>query len=304
MTPYDLPAGQSTLLAETAAGQTARELLHAGHRHLRATAVPEARRTAIAVLGALLDCQPSELLLEGTRAVHPSVQEEFAARIERLAAGEPLAYVLGTAGFRTVEVAVDRRVLIPRPETEGLVQLVLDWASSRPGGGGMVADVGTGSGCIALALAMEGRFDRILATDISEGALAVARRNLDTVGPVAPVELRLGDLLEPLAGEQLDVVVSNPPYVAEVEWAALDSGVRLYEPEVALVSAGGMRHIERLIVGASPLLHPGGLLAIEIDARRSGHALDLARRWGWRGAAVHRDLFGRERFLLMTKGES
>jgi release factor glutamine methyltransferase len=292
------------LPAETAAGQTARELLDAGHRHLRAAAVPEARRTAIAVLGALLDRQPGELLLEGARAVHPSIPEEYAGRLERLAAGEPLAYVLGTVGFRTVEVAVDRRVLIPRPETEGLVQLVLDWAGSRSAGGGTVADVGTGSGCIALALAMEGRFDRIIAADISEGALAVARRNLDKVGPVAPVELRFGDLLEPLAGEQLDVLVSNPPYVSDVEWAALDRGVRLHEPEVALVSAGGMRHIERLIVGASPLLRPGGLVAIEIDARRSGLALDLARHWGWRGAAVHRDLFGRERFLLMTKGES
>jgi release factor glutamine methyltransferase len=266
--------------------------------------VPDARSSAVAVLAALVGREPGRLVLDGDRSLRTPLHEAFAARLERLVAGEPLAYVLGTAGFRRLELAVDRRVLIPRPETEGLVELVLDWASRRAAGGGVVADVGTGSGCIALALATEGSFDRLIATDVSDQALAVARRNLELVRPSVPVDLRLGDLLAPLAGEHLDAIVSNPPYVSENEWAALDGGVRLHEPVGALVSAGGMWHIERLVAGAGRLLSSGGLLALEIDARRSAPALALAHRLGWSRAAVRCDVFGRDRFLLMTKGES
>lgn len=284
---------------------TVRALLNDGSRRLEDAGVADARRTTLQVLGVLLDCAPARLVLDGDRPAPASVPEQLSSRLDQLLAGMPLAYVLGTAGFRTLDLMVDRRVLIPRPETEGLVQLVLDWAGSRPAAWGLAADVGTGSGCIALSLAAEGRFERIVATDVSDGALAVARTNRDLVRPPVPVEFRLGDLLEPLAAERFDVIVANPPYVSEAEWAALDAGVRLHEPHGALVSgAHGMRHIGRLLADAGGLLEPGGVLAIEIDARRSGAARDLARRTGWHRAEVHRDLFGRDRFLLMTKGES
>jgi release factor glutamine methyltransferase len=291
-------------MADVAAAARIGAFLEAGADRLRAAGAPGARRTAAHLLAALLERPPGQLLLEVDRAVDPDVSSELFARLERIVRGEPLAYVLGTAGFRTLDLVVDRRVLIPRPETEGLVELVLAWAGRhREAGWGRAADVGTGSGCIALSLAVEGRFERIVATDASTEALAVASANRDRVRPAVPIELREGDLLAPLGAERFDVIVSNPPYVSEAEWQALDASVRAYEPAQALVSSeDGMEHIRRMLEGSSSLLYRGGLLAIEIDSRRPDAALALARRIGWHDPVVRRDLFGRHRYLLVTKG--
>jgi release factor glutamine methyltransferase len=217
--------------------------------------------------------------------------------VERRARGEPAAYAAGVAGFRWLELWIDPRVLIPRPETEGLVELVL-----ARSGRGAALDVGTGSGCIALSLATEGAFDRVVATDASAAALEVARANGARLEPSTAVEFRLGDLLEPVAGETFDAIVSNPPYVTAQEFAALDDGVRLFEPGEALVSGeGGLAHTRRLLEGAAPALAPGGLLALEVDSTRAETTLRLAREAGWRGARLKRDLFGRLRYLIATK---
>jgi release factor glutamine methyltransferase len=216
-----------------------------------------------------------------------------------------LAYVVGTTGFRTIELRVDRRVLIPRPETEGLVELVLEWSAREHSGAedwGAAADIGTGSGCVALSLAVEGRFERVIAIDCSTEALQLARQNRDAVAPATPVQFRLGEGLEPVREESLGVVVSNPPYVAPAEYEELDRGVREYEPREALVSGlGGMAHIQQLLDGAAAVLAAGGLLAIEIDSTRADLALRLARESGWPDARVERDLFARPRYLLATK---
>ena len=192
-------------------------------------------------------------------------------------------------------------MLIPRPETEGLVEHVLRWAGTSARWG-LAVDVGTGSGCIALSLAQEGQFARVIASDLSPAALAVARRNAERVGAATPVEFREGDLLWPLGPEQADVIVSNPPYVSTAEWDGLDTGVRHHEPRVALVGGSdGLSHTAALLRSARANLHPGGLLGIEVDCRRAGQALALARRHGWSDARVERDLFGSERYLLATR---
>ncbi len=222
----------------------------------------------------------------------------------RRAQGEPLAYATELAGFRTLDVKVDRRVLIPRPETEGLVELVLAWGGEEKGplaSWGVALDLGTGSGCVALSLAVEGRFHRVVATDVSADALAVARENLAQVRPPVPVELRQGSLFRPVAGELYDVIVSNPPYVTEDEFARLDTGVRNFEPPEALVSGeDGLELTRCLVEHAGAHLAPGGLFALEVDSSRADTVLELARVAGWRAARLEMDVFGRARYLLAT----
>ncbi len=231
-------------------------------------------------------------------AAHPGADAGagFAALVARRLAGEPLAYVTGVAGFRRLLLEVDRRVLIPRPETEGLVELVLQGAPS-----GRVADVATGSGCVALALADEGGYAEVVATDASERALEVARGNAVRLG--LPVTFLAGDLLAPLAGRRFDAVVSNPPYLSGAEYAALDPAVRNWEPAGALESGpGGMEHTRRLLAGAKDVLVPGGLLALEVDERRAGLTAAVAQRLGWDRVTVKDDLFGRARYVLARSG--
>lgn len=223
------------------------------------------------------------------------------AAVSRRAAGAPFAYAVGRAAFRHLTLDVDERVLIPRQETEVLVELVLEATASSAGG--TVADVGTGSGAIALALATEGRFERVIGTDVSADALAVARRNAAHLAAAlrATVDLRHGSLLSPLAGERgLRAVVSNPPYIAYGEALALPPSVRDWEPALALFSGdNGMAATAAIVAGAAPLLAPGGLLAFEVDTRRASLVAELCLADGrYRDVEVRFDLTGRERFVL------
>jgi release factor glutamine methyltransferase len=221
-----------------------------------------------------------------------------------LAESEPRAYVEGIAGFRLLELVVDRRVLIPRPETEGLVERVLAWGRGRWGSGewGALLEVGTGSGCIALSLATEGRFARIVATDVSIEALDVARLNADRVGPDPRPDFRLGAFFGPVRGERFDVIVSNPPYIAAPEYAELDPSVRDFEPRVALESGpDGLVHTRAILQAAPDHLAPGGLVALEVDSRRADASAALARDSGFGEVRVERDVFDRPRFLLARK---
>ena len=196
---------------------------------------------------------------------------------------------------------------MPRAETEELVQAVLDAGHDEPGG--LAIDLGTGSGAIALALATEGRFARIIATDASTGALEVARANaarLAAKGKRLNVEFRSGAWLAPVRAERARVIVSNPPYIAVDEAPALPASVRDWEPSVALFSSdSGMRDIAIIIRGAPAVLEPGGLLALEVDSRRASLAAELALADGrYRDVSVRLDLTGRERILLARRGRS
>jgi release factor glutamine methyltransferase len=223
----------------------------------------------------------------------------------RRARGAPLPYAAGRAAFRHLTLDVDERVLIPRPETEQLVEIVLEL--TREGPGGVVVDVGTGSGAIALALASEGAFERVIATDVSLDALEVARANVRRCAGVlsALVSLRHGSLLGPVPERGVRVVVSNPPYIAYDEAARLPASVRNWEPAVALFSgADGMALTARLVRDASGVLASGGLLAIEVDARRAGVAAELAASAGaYDDVRVLLDLTGRERFVVARRRE-
>lgn len=235
--------------------------------------------------------------LHADTAAAPEVMHRAQAAASRRASGMPFAYAVGRAAFRHLTLVVNEHVLIPRQETELLVDLVLQ----RRSGGGVVADVGTGSGAIALALATEGRFDRVLATDVAADAIAVARENARAWR--VDVEFRIGDLLAPLAGEQLDVLVSNPPYIAFDEAAALPASVRDWEPSRALFSANqGLDATSRIVGGAPELLCTGGLLALEVDCRRSLQVAEIVASNGAYGeVSVCQDLMGRDRFVLATR---
>jgi release factor glutamine methyltransferase len=239
----------------------------------------------------------------------PSAQAAVPAALElsifaqaaagKRAMGMPFAYAVRRAAFRHLTLVVDERVLIPRQETEHLVDLVLERKS-----GGVAADVGTGSGAIALALASEGHFDRIIATDVALGSLAVARENLSAIAHGASrVEFRSGDLLLPLAGERLDVLVSNPPYIAYDEAHELPASVRDWEPSQALFSGSqGLTATRRIIEGAPALLCSGGLMALEVDCRRALQVTELVASSGaFRAIERHQDHAGRDRIVLATR---
>ncbi|MDF1505274.1 peptide chain release factor N(5)-glutamine methyltransferase [Roseisolibacter sp. H3M3-2] len=268
--------------------------------------VPEARDEARDLVAALLDQPRFWPSVHRDEPVDAALVGAARAAATKRGRGAPFAYAVGRAAFRHLTLDVDERVLIPRQETEVLVDEVLAYLGGRPGG--TVVDVGTGSGAIALALACEGRPDRVIATDVSLDALAVAGRNVALLRDAlcAPVELRHGSALAPVAAlgaGALRVVVSNPPYIAFGEAAQLPAAVRDWEPPLALYAAReGMALIAQLVREAAPLLAPGGLLAMEVDARRAILAAELAMSDGrYDDVAVRLDLAGRERFVLAVR---
>lgn len=219
----------------------------------------------------------------------------FHALVQRRADGEPVAYLTGRRGFWTLDLAVSPATLIPRPETELLVELVLARLDQAPGR--RVADLGTGSGAIALAIASERPRAVVIATDVSADALGVARGNAAAHG-LGNVEFRHGSWLQPLAGERFDLIASNPPYIA-AEDPHLGQGDLRYEPASALASGvDGLDDI-RVIVGAAPVhLSPGGWLLFEHGWDQGGAVAGLLRERGFGRVATHRDLEGRDRVTL------
>lgn len=279
--------------------------LDAAAGRLEAAGVREPRREAAALWGIGTGLSLGETWLRRDHPADPDSLGRFRDALRRRLDGEPFAYAAGTGLFRTLTLTLDRRALIPRPETEGLVDLALrEVRESGRGRGGLAADIGTGSGCIALSMAVEGYFDRVIATDISEPASELASENLTRVRPRTPVEIRVGDLLRPLNGERCRVIVANPPYLSEAEWLELDPGVREFEPKVALVSGpDGLAATRTLLETARQVLEPGGLLALEIDERRADAVRELALAAGWPRIDIHQDLFGRWRYALAGRVE-
>jgi release factor glutamine methyltransferase len=272
-------------------------LIDEATQRLGQSGVTEPRREAIRIWSELTGSDSVSAVLSREAGVEMGAVERFHHAVSRRSTGEPLAHVTGWVGFRHLELRSDKRALIPRPETEGLVDLVLERVRT-----GRVADVGTGSGCLALSLATEGSFAQVLATDCSRLALEVARLNRELVG--AAVSFIQGDLCAPIGAGTLDALVSNPPYLTVAEYAGLEGSVRDWEPALALLSGeDGMEATVRLLEAGRSALRPGGWLALEVDNARAELAGRVAATLGWRAISVHMDLFGRERFLLAQRSE-
>lgn len=278
------------------------ELLRWTAGYLAQKSVPEPRLTAELLLAGVLGLRRLDLYLQYDRPLRADELAEFKARLRRRLRREPLQYIEGEAAFRELRLRVDARVLIPRPETEVLVDEVLRWAAGR--GALEAVDIGTGSGAIALSLATEGRFVRVVATDVSTDALAVARENQRRTAPGASVEFREGAGYAPLGDERFDVIVSNPPYIALGEAGSLAPEVREWEPAGALFAGEtGLEVIRELVAGAPAHLRPGGLLALEIGAGQAAAVADLVRSVpGFAAPRIRRDLAGRERIVLAELG--
>jgi len=222
----------------------------------------------------------------------PTQQTNYQTLIRRRASGFPLPYLTGRVQFYDLEFAVTPGVLIPRPETEALVGLALE---RRPQ---VVLDVGTGSGCIAVTLAVHLPNAQVFATDLSTPALRLARANARHHRVHKRVRLVRCDLAGPLRGP-FDLAVSNPPYIAREEWGRLPASVRQHEPHLALDGgSGGLAVIRRLLAGVPRAIRPGGRLLVEIGAAQGEAVLDLARSaLPDADASIHHDLAGRERVL-------
>jgi release factor glutamine methyltransferase len=257
---------------------------------LAAAGCESPRVDAEILVGHVVGLRRSELPLDATRALSAAQAAELEGLVARRERREPLAYVLGEWGFRGLTLNVDPRVLVPRPETEVVVErcLALLDGIARP----RVLDVGTGSGAIALAIADEHPRAQVTGIDTSAGALEVAGENRLRTG--VEVELREWDLYRGLPEGPWDLVVSNPPYVLPEEIDSLDSEVREWEPREALIGVGATEAVAR---GAADVLAPGGALVLEVAERGAQRVSTILRERGYTDVIVTADLTGRDRVV-------
>jgi release factor glutamine methyltransferase len=277
---------------------TVKEALETGCRILGPRSGDNAPREALFLLAGLLRAAPGLLVLERDRSLAGDEWLEYRSRLSRRAAGEPLQYIEGRAAFRDLSLHVDRSVLIPRPETEQLVEHVLAWCRAKESLVGL--DLGTGSGAIAVSLLLEGPFRAFVAVDISAAALNVARVNASEARVAGRLDLRQGSLFEALAErERFHVIVSNPPYIADGEAESLPDEVRDWEPAVALYAGpSGMEVISEIVQAAPAYLEPGGLLALEVAPTVADAAFERLRESALFGEPrLAADLAGQPRLL-------
>ena len=264
------------------------DAVHEVARELDEAGVPSPRVDAELLVADVLGLSRSELYVSD-RALGEGELARLRELVGRRRAREPLAYVLGEWGFRRLVLAVDGRALVPRPETEVVVERCLDHLRGLEAP--RVLDVGTGSGAIALAIADEHPGASVLAVDRSEDALALARENVERTGLAGRVELRHGDLLAGLEGP-FDLVVSNPPYVPPEDYAELQPEIRLYEPYEAVVGDHVWTRIAR---AAIDVLSPGGHLVLECGDGQAGEVAEGLAALGYDGVLCTPDLAGRDR---------
>lgn len=279
---------------------TIRRLLTWTTGHFEKRGVDAPRLTTEILLAHVLKTGRVRLYVDLDRPLSKDELAAFKALIERRLAGEPTNYLTGTKEFYNRPFKVDARVLIPRPETELLVEAVLHAvprdAPSR------VLDVCTGSGCIAISVAAERPQATVLATDLSKDACALARENAQALGVSERVSVLEGDLFSPLPPDAtFRVVVSNPPYIDSGDIAGLSAEVRR-EPRLALDGGpDGLVALRRVIQGARRVLEPGGLLALEMGETQGSAVLELLRAAGYSDARVEKDLERRERMAFGTQ---
>ena len=281
---------------------TAGALLRDAAARLAAAGVDSARLDAELLLAHALGLSRSTLLARLREPVAATAAVAFTGLIARRARREPLAYLTGVQEFWSLPFAVTPDVLIPRPETELLAELAIAAGETAHGGTATrrVLDLGTGSGCLAVAIARELPAAQVTAVDTSAAALAVARRNAMAHGVAGRITFVAGDLYAPLApAARFDCIVSNPPYLAPADAASPELA---YEPHEALYTgADGLAVIRRLLADAPARLVPGGRLLVEIGATQGDTVLALARAAGLTDTRIATDLAGRPRVLVATR---
>jgi release factor glutamine methyltransferase len=257
-----------------------RDALGAAVEDLEAAGADSPRLDAEIMLASVLGTDRAALHADPQQTLDPAAANDFAEMVKRRARREPVAYILGRAHFRELDLLVDHRVLIPRPETELLVELA--------GDGQRVLDIGTGSGAVALAIAQERKDVRVTGIDSSPDAIEVARANAERTG--LEVEFMIADLV---VGGPYDLIVSNPPYVRDSEWGTLAPEISLYEPEDALLGGpDGLDIIRRLVPAAAEVLSRGGMFGVEVGQGQARAVEALFERSGLRAVETERDLAG------------
>ncbi len=274
------------------------DILTASTQYLQGKGIEGPGMAAKLLLSRLLNCKHLELIFKYDLVLSEKQLEAMRRGIKRVAAGEPVQYVIGETGFMGHTIKTDNRALIPRPETEILVETVLAsaalWQHAKP----VIVDVGTGSGCIVVSLAKEKPGAHYLAFDVSDQALSLARENAKTLGVADHVtfaQTELGDALEP---ETADAIISNLPYIPTAVIDTLQPQVRDHEPRVALDGgANGVEVIEGVVYDATIVLKPGGLIFLEIGADQGKAVSTMLRDAGFENVAVKQDLAGLDRIV-------
>lgn len=271
----------------------------AGREHLAALGVEEAAITAEVLLRHALGWTRTELYLAWHRPLDEAAWTRFQALLDARAAGRPVAYIVGRREFMALDFLVDERVLIPRPETEVLVEAALEAVRDVPAPA--IADIGTGSGAIAVSLAVLRPDAAIVATDLSQDALEVARTNADRHGVADRIRFLQGDLLAPVAaaGMRLDLVACNPPYVSPEAAGGLPREIREFEPAVAVVAPGDPLDLHRRLVTTAPgVLRPRGWLVVEVGAGQAPRVVELFNQAGaYEAPVTRRDGLGWDRVV-------
>jgi release factor glutamine methyltransferase len=287
-------------------GASVREALSASVDALTAAGVEEPRLDAELLLSEAMGCERAALVADSGAEVPAAAGRLFGEMVRRRLRREPVAYILGCKGFRRLELAVDRRVLIPRPETEMLVELAVELGPAT------LLDVGTGSGAIALAVADELPECVVTATDTSPAALEVARANADRLGLADRVRSLAGTLPE---GESFDLVLANLPYVAERDWPSLQPEVTQWEPREALLAGPDGLDAYRALFSSGRVAafarmaeetgnSAGRLVAVEVGEGQAEAVGALMREAGFGGIETRRDLAGIERVVVGRVGET
>ncbi len=275
------------------------EVLQASAEYLAGKGVADPRLQAEQLMSHVLHCSRMQLYVRFETILEEPQLVPLRDGIRRLAAGEPLQYVLGDVEFMGHRFKVDRRALIPRPDTETLVTTVLDCQPLWMTGSAVIADVGTGTGCVAISLAKERPTNRFVAVDAHSQALELARENADMNGVSDRIGFRQGDLLSGFGQGELDAVVSNPPYISTTACGELPHHIRNHEPLSALDGgADGLAIIRRLISGAREVLKSGGWLFVEIGFDQGSAVVGLLRDNGFEEIVVRPDLGGRDRVVV------
>ncbi len=274
------------------------DVIRASARYLEDRGVEDGRLSAEHLLAQVMGMARLQLYLHFDRPLTGGELKAYKPLLRRRGAREPLQYVLGSAPFRNLELEVGPGVAIPRPETEYLLDVLLNAAGPERVFESAL-DVGTGSGCIAIALAGEGIARSVVATDISRDALRVARRNARRCGQ-AGIDFREGTLLDPVRGATFDLVLSNPPYLTEEEWRSAEPEVREWEPRSAMVGpCDGLGVIRGLVAGLETVLRPGGWAGLEVGSPQAGAVAELMKGCARiDGVTVHEDLSRRSRYVF------